>query len=111
MTEIKEYIQIQNLDTNNRKREIVYKRFYLFAYLRQTYGYSLQRIGRLFDRDHATVIHGLRSYDYFKDDLLFLEITEEIRRDFPMGVIQRNHLMSSMYKILAGQDVLINKLK
>ena len=109
--DIKEYIQIEKLDTNNRKREIVYKRFYMFAYLRKTYGYSLQRIGRLFGRHHATIMHGIKEYEYFKEDKLFQEITEEIRQDYPMGVIQKNDLMSSMYKILGQQNLLINKIK
>tara|TARA_R100001440_G_scaffold111_2_gene276 strand:- start:209 stop:541 length:333 start_codon:yes stop_codon:yes gene_type:complete len=108
---IQEYIQLEKLDTNNRKRELVYKRFYMFAYLRKTYGYSLQKIGKLFSRSHATIIHGINEYEYFKEDKLFKEITEEIRQDFPMGVIPNNDLLSSMYQILGQQNLLINKIK
>lgn len=108
---IQEYIQLEKLDTNNRKRELVYKRFYMFAYLRKTYGYSLQKIGKLFSRNHATIIHGINEYEYFKEDKLFKEITEEISQDFPMGVIPNNDLLSSMYQILGQQNLLINKIK
>jgi len=41
---IKEYIKLNKLNTNSRERQNVYKRFYMFAYLRKTYGYSYQKI-------------------------------------------------------------------
>jgi len=104
---IKEYIKLNKLNTNSRERQNVYKRFYMFAYLRKTYGYSYQKIGCLFNRNHATIIHGINEYEYFKKDKMFLDLTKETRSYFPMGVITQNNLLTLMFQILSKQDKLV----
>ena len=54
-------IKRDNLKDENRKRHLVYKRNYLYSRLRKE-GYPLEFIGRLFDKHHATVIHGIKTY-------------------------------------------------
>lgn len=63
---IKQIIEQDGLAEKNRKREIVYKRIYLFRKLRED-GYSLKRIGGLFNMNHATILHGLRTYQNLTD--------------------------------------------
>lgn len=63
---IKQIIEQDGLDKKNRKREIVYKRIYLFRKLRED-GYSLKKIGGLFNMNHATILHGLRTYQNLVD--------------------------------------------
>ncbi len=61
---IKELIQIDRLDSKDRYRDMVYKRSYLYAILRDE-GWHLSKIGRLFNRNHATVINALKVHDAF----------------------------------------------
>lgn len=108
MEQIRKYISDHGLDKVSRDRYLVYNRCYMFAYLRNTYNKTYQSIGRLFNRDHATVIHGLKIYDLFKDDKYFRSITEEIEQEFPMGVHRDlDQVNCLMYQILNQQETLI----
>jgi hypothetical protein len=48
------------------KREIVHRRIYLFNKLRKD-GYTLKGIGSLFNMNHATILHGLKTYKNLTD--------------------------------------------
>ena len=64
MTEIKflkEQITKYQLATNSRNRAYVYKRYYVMYRLNKC-KLSLSEIGRLMNRHHATVIHGIRMH-------------------------------------------------
>ena len=70
---VSEYIKRYNLKADSRIRERVYKRAYLYAYLRDTLELTYERIGFMFDRDHATIMHSIKktheplmSYNDFK---------------------------------------------
>jgi hypothetical protein len=68
---IKQLIQRDSLDTKDRYRDLIYKRSYLYAILRDE-GWHLARIGRLFKRNHATVINALKIHDqFFGNDKLY----------------------------------------
>jgi len=105
MERIRKYIQEERLDTKSRKRQLVYQRFYLYKYLRHMYGNSLEWIGQEFGRGHDTVIHGLKEFEKYKDDSLFLEYTQQVRSLFPIGeeVYGTSHSLL-MYQILAKQN-------
>ena len=79
--EIKEYICSEGLDVKSRKREVVYRRIYLFRYLKQMEGMSLISIGKMFNRDHSTVIHGLRTFDNVK---LYEDFMDYTRKEFEL---------------------------
>lgn len=49
------------LKSKSRKREIVEARQLFFALLKRDSTYSLASIGKLLNRDHATVLHSLRA--------------------------------------------------
>ena len=57
---------IEQFDLKNktRKRDKVYQRAYLMAKLRHL-GCSLEYIGSLFDKNHATVLHNIDNHKYF----------------------------------------------
>ena len=78
---IKEHIEKYSLDVPCRKREVVYKRMYLFKYLQQMEGMSLISIGKMFNRDHSTVIHGLRTFDNVK---LYEDFMDYTRKEFEL---------------------------
>ena len=63
---IKEIIEQDGLNIKNRKREIVHKRIYLFNTLRRN-GYTLKKIGSLFNMNHATILHGLNTFQNLTD--------------------------------------------
>ena len=63
---IKQIIEQDGLGNKNRKREIVHRRIYLFNQLRKD-GYTLKRIGGLFNMNHATILHGLKTFQDLSD--------------------------------------------
>ena len=68
---IKELIERDSLDSKDRYRDLIYKRSYLYAILRDE-GWHLAKIGRLFKRNHATVINALKIHDqFFGNDKLY----------------------------------------
>lgn len=79
--EIKEYIEAEQLNTKSRRRDIVYRRIYLFKYLQQMEGLTLTAIGKLFNRDHATIINGLRTFDNVK---LYEDFMDYTRKEFEL---------------------------
>jgi hypothetical protein len=58
---VKELIERYKLDQKNRKRELIYIRSILYTQLRNE-KWTLAQIGKLFNKDHATILHGLRCY-------------------------------------------------
>jgi hypothetical protein len=73
---IKEIIEQDGLGKKNRKREIIHRKIYLFNALRNE-GYTLKRIGDLFNMHHASILHGLNTYQNLvdtKDKQLKLDI-------------------------------------
>lgn len=58
---IHDLIAMYNLTNKSRDRGLIYKRSFLYNELR-TAGFSLAQIGRVFDKHHSTVIHGLRTH-------------------------------------------------
>jgi hypothetical protein len=58
---VKEVIERYQLDKKNRKREVIYIRSILYTQLRNE-KWTLAQIGKLFNKDHATILHGLRCY-------------------------------------------------
>ena len=64
MTELdflKEQITKHQLDNNSRHRSYVYKRYYIMYRLNKC-KVSLTQIGKMLNRHHATVIHGIRMH-------------------------------------------------
>jgi len=79
MTDIIQYIEEHNLKTKHRYREYSYKRFYLYNLLRNE-GFTLYEIARLFKRDHASIIHGIKTHNDLISvkDRIYMEIVEEL---------------------------------
>jgi len=63
---VNQLIQQDELHLADRYRDKVYKRAYLYSILREE-GWHLAKIGRLFKRNHATVINALKVHDAFYD--------------------------------------------
>lgn len=66
--DIKELIEEYQLQTRSRKRETVYKRYYLMHALFIRSNMTLTDIGKLFNRDHSSVIHAIKEHKrWFKN--------------------------------------------
>lgn len=52
-----------NLSTPSRKRELVYGRAIYFKLCKDLTRTSLEQVGKSVNRDHASVIHGLKLFD------------------------------------------------
>ena len=58
---IKEVIKKDGLKKRNSEQHIVHRRIFLFNLLREN-GYTYAYIARLFNMNHATVLHGIKRY-------------------------------------------------
>jgi hypothetical protein len=79
MEEILKYIEDNNLKARHRYRKYSYKRFYLYNLLRNE-GFTLYDIAAMFNRDHVSVIYGIKTH---KDlisvkDKLYLDHIDEL---------------------------------
>ena len=62
---VEEIIEVENMTFKNRTSSMAHQRYFLMHFLRNNTTLSLTTIGRLFDRDHATVMNGLKRHDEF----------------------------------------------
>lgn len=61
---VEKELDIENISIKNRTREMSQARFIYFKLAKQYCRYaSLSRIGKVVNRDHATVINGLKKFD------------------------------------------------
>jgi DNA-binding transcriptional MerR regulator len=76
---IKYMIELYNLTTSCRDRDLVYKRAYIYSELRKL-GMNLSEIGRLMDKHHATIINGLKVDNQFQNcDKIYDDIIAPIK--------------------------------
>lgn len=72
LEKVKEVINRDELDSSCRAQQMVYQRAFIY-HLMQKHGYSLTSTGKLFNRNHATIINGLNLYNSIKNDSVFLD--------------------------------------
>ena len=79
--EIKRVIDDFDLKNKSRKPYFTYNRFFIFNYLFDNLKMSYTGIGLLFDRDHSTVIHGIREHNKYVEikDSIYLSNTLDVR--------------------------------
>jgi hypothetical protein len=117
---IMELIERDDLASKDRYRDLIYKRSFLYAVLKEN-GWHLSKIGKLFNRNHATVINALKVYEqFYKHDKLYdstikhyvkelLDEEVEIDEDKPsiyqdiMNCHNTTELMLIKQRILAGK--------
>jgi len=95
MSSVLHYIEKDELKKRCRQRKYVHKRIYFFNVLR-TAGYTYQSIGDLFGLNHATIVHGIKTYKNLKkskDPLMFLDIAEyngkfEVKYDLKTDILK-----------------------
>lgn len=73
---IENILKVYDITAKSRKRDIVDARRLAYTVFRDEYSYTYQRIAKLFNNDHATIIHGYKSA---KD---LLEVDKEFRHNY-----------------------------
>lgn len=82
LDKINKLIQEYDLASKSHKRDKVYLRSYLYSILRED-GWIMTDIGKLFNRDHATVINGLKIYEaYYKKDKVYMRFVRKLEEIF-----------------------------
>ena len=100
---IQELIKRDRLSAKDRTHELVYRRAFLMHELRST-GMTLKEIGGMFKRDHATVLHSLRTHEWMTNtkDKLYLECIAEYR--FLLDYVDRESARDLTTDILKCQS-------
>lgn len=77
-----EVVERHDLKKVSRKQEIIYPRYYIYSLLRDA-KYSLSAIGRIFGKDHATVLHGIRMHKLFmkQNDKVYEMLIEQVKSE------------------------------
>lgn len=95
---VKELIQRDNLNSKDRHRDLIYKRSYLYSILREE-GWHLSKIGRLFNRNHATVINALNLHDnYFGKDKIYDRMIKEYLTIFGKEITDIDYDKPTIYQ-------------
>lgn len=84
-SKVVQVIEEFGLCTPDRKRTAVYQRAFLYNELRtKDEQMTFSSIGELFDRDHATVLHGLKTHEFLTEinDKVYRHETKSIREFF-----------------------------
>jgi IS30 family transposase len=97
---LKEQIAKYQLDTNSRNRSYVYKRYYVMYRLNKC-NVSLTQIGKMLNRHHATVIHGIRMHRRWSRQLdrVYLHEVE------PLVQTALNNNYEDKYKVSAVENL------
>ena len=59
---ISEIIDLEDFRKTSRKQYLVHQRYYLMWFLKENTKLSFTKIGLMFNRDHATVIYGIKCH-------------------------------------------------
>jgi len=71
LEQVKEYIETEELNGRSREQFNVFRRHYLCYALYRTRELTLSEIGRIFNRDHSTVLHSIRKHEELKNDKFY----------------------------------------
>jgi hypothetical protein len=83
-----QFIKEKGLDQKCRKREKAYVRQYLIYKLRNTNLYAWSELGKLFNRDHSTMIYAYRQHEALKSDRFYLRSIQEAANVFDDATLQ-----------------------
>lgn len=86
LIKITELIERYELNTSSRKREKVYIRSVLYHFLRNN-KMTLDRIGKMFSKNHATILHGLECYERNKNYPDFKDLISLVENELEVSCI------------------------
>ena len=103
-------IELHNLCEKGRTRELVYKRNYIYSELYKL-NINLTQIGRMLDKDHVTVMHGLKVDKQFQNfDKIYNDIIAPIKEYlYPPNEIHKYSIFEDVIKCNNTTDLKIIK--
>jgi hypothetical protein len=107
---IKYMIDLYDLTSSSRQRHLVYMRAYLYFELSKL-KINKCEIGRMFQRDHASVIHGLKVHKtYYKKDKIYNDSIADVRYYlYPSDVEHKYSIFEDVIKCNNTTDLKIIK--
>ena len=107
---IKYMIELHNLCDKGRNRELVYKRNYIYSELYKL-NINLTQIGKMLDKDHVTVMHGLKVDKQFQNfDKIYNDIIAPIKEYlYPPNEIHKYSIFEDVIKCNNTTDLRIIK--
>lgn len=71
-------VSTEKIISKSRERRLVWIRYILYNYLKTIGSMTLSEVGKVFGRDHATVIHGLKKHNDFTqwNDYEYIELSD-----------------------------------
>lgn len=106
-----------DLSSKTRQRDVTYARMVYFYFARDRTNASLSKIGKLANRDHATVLHGVRKYKELIMYPEFKSLSDKIKRHIPrtheegLSYVERELKMLYSNKNRMEREVFILKRK
>lgn len=116
--EIKEIVELfseQKIDIKTHKRHIVYLRWIYFKSCKVVTNNSLDLIGQEVNRDHASVIHGLKNVDiplkeqYYKD--LYLKVLDKINGNTHLFDSDKDRIIEKYKELQEKYELVLSKRK
>jgi hypothetical protein len=110
LKKIKYMIELHNLCDKGRHRELVYKRNYIYSELYKL-NINLTQIGKMLDKDHVTVMHGLKVDKQFQNfDKIYNDIIAPIKEYlYPPNEIHKYSIFEDVIKCNNTTDLRIIK--
>lgn len=105
---IKQIIEDEQLKKLSKDPEKVYRRWFFYCFLRRQKFY-LREIAQIFDKHHATIIHGIKQAEFFekqKDELYFLH-TKDLFQEFNDKTLffEKRNLIEDIQNAKSFQDL------
>jgi len=101
------------IDTKSRERNLVYKRAIYYKLAKEFTKEPLHAIGQEVNKDHATVIHGLKTFDNIIDNFwekdyfnIYLDLKKHIKNKITLEMKQRdpNNYYKNKYRVKLLQN-------
>jgi hypothetical protein len=100
LEDVKTYIIKKNLDSKSRKREIADERMYLYGYIFYFLNIdNLSLIGKMFNRDHATVRSALIKVPDIQFQQEFIKNTKELNDQIPIIIPEYKNKVRNVGRI------------
>lgn len=103
----------KNMRSKRRDRQLVDARRIVYNIIKSTYGYTLSFIGNHFKKNHATIIHSIRSHNsLMKYDKHYAEqytralsfvLSGSSSKDKSIALLQKKHYLENMLETINTQ--------
>lgn len=91
---------ILNIKEKSRQREYVDARRIAYHILRNIHGLSFQAIANEFNKNHASVIHGIKDVNFLiKTDPFFRETYDKVMKQLATGNLRKEQILKEIKEL------------